>query len=70
VVVTAVATDVCVGTTAPEAADRDFRTVIASDARTTLSEQMHQTTLETFNLALGWVRTADEVVRMVRNAAN
>jgi nicotinamidase-related amidase len=67
VVVTGVATDVCVSTTAREAADRDFRTVIASDACTALSEQLHQASLDTFNLAFGWVRTADEVVRMVQD---
>lgn len=65
VVVTGVSSDVCVATTAREAADRGFRTVIASDACTTLSEAMHQASLDTFNIAFGWVRTSDEIVDLL-----
>jgi nicotinamidase-related amidase len=68
VVVTGVSTDVCVTTTSREAADRGFRTVIVSDGCTTLSEAMHGASLETFNLAFGWVRTADEVVALLETA--
>jgi nicotinamidase-related amidase len=62
VVVTGVSSDVCVTTTAREAADRGFKTVMVSDACTTLSQQMHEASLVTFNIAFGWVRTAREVV--------
>jgi biuret amidohydrolase len=65
VIVTGVSSDVCVATTAREAADRGFRTVMVSDGCTTLSESMHQASLETFNIAFGWVRTAEEVVALL-----
>src|SRR3990172_1878300 len=65
VVVTGVSSDVCVATTAREAAARGFKTIMVSDGCTTLSEQMHQASLDTFNIALGWVRTADEVVALL-----
>jgi biuret amidohydrolase len=67
VVVTGVATDVCVSTTAREAADRGFKTVVVSDACTTLSAQLHQANLETLQV-FGWVQTAEEVIALVRGA--
>jgi biuret amidohydrolase len=67
VVVTGVASDVCVTTTAREAADRGFQTIMVGDGCTTLSEQMHQASLDTFNIALGWVRSAGEVVALLRS---
>jgi nicotinamidase-related amidase len=66
VVVTGVASDVCVSTTAREAADRSFRTILVSDGCTTFSHQMHQAALQTFNLAFGWVRSTDEVVDLLK----
>ncbi|HET7599624.1 MAG TPA: isochorismatase family protein, partial [Gemmatimonadales bacterium] len=65
VVVSGVSSDVCVATTAREAADRGFKTVVVSDACTTLSDAMHRASLETFNIAFGWVRSADEVVGLL-----
>jgi nicotinamidase-related amidase len=65
VVVTGLSSDVCVATTAREAADRGFKTIMVSDGCTTLSDQMHQASLDTFNIAFGWVRTADEVVSLM-----
>jgi nicotinamidase-related amidase len=70
VVVTGVSSDVCVATTAREAADRGFKTIMVSDACTTLSQQMHDASLQTFNLAFGWVRTADEVLVMMGGDAH
>jgi biuret amidohydrolase len=64
-VVAGVSSDVCVSTTAREAADRGFKTIMVSDGCTTLSEQMHQASLDTFNIAFGWVRTADEIVALM-----
>ena len=66
VVVTGVATDVCVSTTAREAADRNFKTVIVSDACTTFSEQLHHANLQTLHV-FGWVRTADEVINLMQS---
>ena len=66
VVISGVSTDVCVSTTAREAADRGFKTVLVSDGCTTLSQRMHEASLETFNVAFGWVRTADEIVALLR----
>ncbi len=69
VVVTGVSSDVCVTTTAREAADRGFKTVIVSDGCTTVSDQMHQASLDTFNIAFGWVRTADEIVALMHRTS-
>jgi nicotinamidase-related amidase len=68
-VVTGVSSDVCVATTAREAADRGFKTIMVSDGCTTFSEQMHQASLDTFNIAFGWVRAADEIVALMRRAS-
>lgn len=67
VVVTGVVTDVCVSTTAREAADRDFRVVVVSDACTTFSEKLHHANLETLQV-FGWVRETDEVIHMTRKS--
>ena len=66
VVVTGVTSDVCVTTTAREAADRGFQTILISDACTTWSDQMHKASLETFNLALGFVRTTQEIMDLLQ----
>ncbi len=68
-VVTGVSSDVCVATTAREAADRGFKTIMVSDGCTTFSEQMHQASLDTFNIAFGWVRAADEVIALMNQAS-
>ena len=68
VVVTGVCTDVCVSTTAREAADRKFKAVVVSDACTTLSEQLHNANLETLHV-FGAVRTTSEVLDAMRAAS-
>jgi biuret amidohydrolase len=67
VVITGVVTDVCVSTTAREAADRDFKVVVVSDACTTFSEKLHQANLETLHV-FGWVKATDDVLRMTQKA--
>ena len=65
VVVCGVSTDVCVTTSAREAADRGFQTAIVSDGCATFSAAMHQASLDTFNVALGWVRSTEEILALL-----
>jgi hypothetical protein len=67
VVVSGVVTDVCVSTTAREAADRNFKVVVVSDACTTFSEELHRANLEPLHV-FGWVRETDEVIRLTQKA--
>jgi len=67
VVITGVVTDVCVSTTAREAADRNFKVVVVSDACTTFSETLHRANLETLHV-FGWVRETADVIRMSQKA--
>jgi nicotinamidase-related amidase len=61
-VVAGLTSDVCVSQTARETADRGFQVVVAEDACTTLSEEMHNAALLAFGLAFGRVRKSDEIV--------
>lgn len=63
-VVAGLTTDVCVTQTARETADRGFRVVVAEDACTTLSEEMHRSALAAFGLAFGRVRKTEELLGM------
>ncbi len=63
-----VTTEVCVETTARDCADRDFQVVIAADACTAFSEQLHQSALQAFSWAFGRIRTTDEIVRLLSAA--
>jgi len=69
VVVTGLTTDVCVTQTAREMADRGFVTVVVEDACTTLSETMHRSALECYNIAFGRVRSTSEVLALLAEAA-
>lgn len=62
VVVTGLTTEVCVATTAREAADRGFDVVVVSDGCTALSDAMHEAALEAFALAFGAIRPAAAVL--------
>jgi nicotinamidase-related amidase len=55
-VICGLTTAVCVGLTARQAADRDFRVVIAGDACTELSDEMHEAALLSFSHVFGQVR--------------
>ena len=68
-VVAGLTTDVCVTQTARETADRGFRVVVAEDACTTLSEEMHTAALLAFSLAFGRVRPTADVLALVGAAA-
>lgn len=67
-VVCGLTTAVCVGLTARQMADRGFRVVIASDACTEQSQQMHQAALLSFSHVFGQVRSTSEVKRFLINA--
>jgi nicotinamidase-related amidase len=69
VVVCGLTTDVCVASAARGCADRGYRTVIAADACTTLSPRMHEASLDIFQLAFGSVKTAEEIVQVLPQAA-
>ena len=61
-VVCGLTTDVCVAATARGAADRDFATIVAEDACTTLSEQLHRASLDVIALAFGRVAMTDAIL--------
>ena len=63
---------VCVTQTARETADHGFRVIIAEDACTERSEEMHEAALVAFSLVFGRVRPTEEIVKLftgVRAAA-
>ncbi|MBI4907315.1 MAG: cysteine hydrolase [Acidobacteria bacterium] len=68
-VVCGLTTAVCVSQTAREAADRGFRVIIAEDACTEMSEQMHESALLAFSWVFGRVRSTAEVVELLGSAA-
>lgn len=69
VVVCGLTTDVCVAATARGAADRDFHTIVAEDACSTLSEQLHRASLDIIGLAFGRVATTGEIVAALKEQA-
>jgi len=68
-VVCGLTTAVCVTQTARELADRGFRVLVAEDACTELSEEMHRAALFTFSYVFGRVKTTDETIRYYASAA-
>jgi len=64
-VVSGVTTDVCVETTARDAADRGFQVIVVEDACTAFSEDLHRAALQAFSLAFGRVRKTDEVLTLL-----
>jgi nicotinamidase-related amidase len=68
-VVCGLTTAVCVTQTARETADRGFRVIVAEDACTEMSEQMHEAALLAFGYVFGRVRRTDEIVSMLTASA-
>ena len=63
-VVCGLTTAVCVTQTARETADRGFRVIVAEDACTEMSVEMHRAALETFSLTFGRIRDTDALVEL------
>ena len=63
-VVCGLTTAVCVTQTARETADRGFRVIVAEDACTEMSEEMHKAALLTFGYVFGRVRRTEEIVNL------
>lgn len=61
VVVCGVNTDVCVGQTARELADRGYEVLLVEDGCATLSMDAHRATLETFGVVFGQTRSAKDI---------
>jgi biuret amidohydrolase len=62
-VVCGLTTAVCVTQTARETADRGFRVVVAEDACTEMSQEMHEAALFTFGYVFGRVRKTEDLVK-------
>lgn len=63
-VVCGLTTAICVAQTARETADRGFRVIVAEDACTEMSEEMHEAALLSFSMTFGRVRRTEEVVKL------
>lgn len=61
-VIAGVATDVCVETTARDAADRGYNCILIEDACATFDQASHEATLLAFAKAFGMVKSTDELI--------
>jgi nicotinamidase-related amidase len=68
-VVGGVVTNVCVETTARDAADRGYDVVLLDDGCAALSPEIHEATLLSFQGPFGRVRTTDEVLALLKAGA-
>ena len=69
IVFTGISTNNCVDTTAREAADRNFCSVLVSDATGTCSDEMQDLTLASFKRLWGRVMSCDEVIAELKESA-
>jgi nicotinamidase-related amidase len=69
-VVCGVTTDVCVETTARDAADRGFQVIIAEDACTAFSSDLHRAALQAFSLAFGRVRKTEAIIKLLSETSH
>lgn len=68
-VVGGVVTNVCVETTARDAADRGYDVVVLDDGSAAFSPEIHEATLLSFQGPFGRVRTSDEVLALLEAGA-
>jgi nicotinamidase-related amidase len=61
-VIAGVATDVCVETTARDAADQGYNCILVEDACATFDQASHEAALRAFAKAFGMVKNTDEVI--------
>lgn len=62
---TGVSTNMCVETTAREAADRGYAVTLVEDACATTHKDLHESTLRNFQRFFGKVRSTDEVLSLL-----
>jgi nicotinamidase-related amidase len=67
-VIAGTSTDVCVTTTARDAADLNYQVIVVEDACTTLSERMHEESLNAIRLAFGRTRNTEAVLKLLASA--
>ena len=65
-IIVGIATDVCVETTARDAADRGFRCVLVDDGCATFDQTSHDAALLAFAKSFGMVKSTDEVMALIR----
>lgn len=70
IVFTGISTNNCVDTTAREAADRNFCSVLVADATGTCSDEMQELTLASFKRLWGRVMSTDEVIAELKESAS
>ena len=62
---TGVSTNMCVETTAREAADRGYAVTLVEDACATTHSDLHDGTLRNFSRFFGSVRSTDQVLEQI-----
>jgi biuret amidohydrolase len=66
-IIAGVVTNVCVETTARDAADRGYKCILVDDACAAQSQEFHDSTLRTFAMVFGKVRTTSEVIGILQD---
>jgi nicotinamidase-related amidase len=68
VIVTGTVTQICVEETARESFHHGFKTVMVEDAVSSFAPNLHAATLENFAMKFGWVLSAGEVEKRMKDA--
>ena len=59
-----VTTNICVETTARDASQRDYRTLVVRDATGEIAPERHHWALETLGTRFGWVVDSEEILKV------